>query len=76
MELQGIRWEVGCVWDWLVPGRGEGDGGDGGGCSLKCPPPVEAGSEVEEVQTGITPQSEEMLLNVNNYTITWVLGPV
>ena len=53
-----------------MPGRGEDDEGDGGGCSLKCPPPVEAGSEVEEAQTGITPQSEEMLLNVNNYTIT------
>ena len=57
-----------------MPGRGEAGGGAGGDCSLKCPPPVEAGSEVEEAQTGITPQSEEMLLNVNNY-IHLSVGP-
>ena len=34
-----------------MPGRGEAGGGAGGDCSLKCPPPVEAGSEVEEAQT-------------------------
>ena len=36
-------------------GRGEVGGGAGGDCSLKCPPPVEAGSEVEEAQTETNP---------------------
>ena len=34
-----------------MPERGEAGGGGGGDCSLKCPPPVEGGSEAEEAQT-------------------------
>ena len=48
-----------------MPGRGEaagGAGGAGGDCSLKCPPPVEAGSEVEEAQTENSPGDCDYIL--------------
>ena len=47
-----------------MAGRGEPAGGAGGGgdCSLKCPPPVEGGSEVEEAQTENSPGDCDYIL--------------
>ena len=76
LALPGIRWEVGCGWDgWdgVEPGMEGAGGGGGGDRSLKCPPPVEVSSGVEEAQTEKKELSSQWDLLCPDITDTWVL---